>query len=382
MMQRQLQLLLLLASLSLVPQPHAAAAFTPLTPEEQVVKDTLTALVRQEDEAILSGDDRRLAAVFLPGAPSRDAREEAKERQSFLRAWVDARGLQVTSVAVSLRTPHITFRTPDRVQVFAVVSEAYTYRHNDDNVVHRFGLGVRHDYFLVREGGRWYIRADYFTDPLDQDTRIPQPATPDVGAAAIGSTEAKALDASGQGAAAYADRYCGAAPGCGNHGLYNSHYNNYNGDGGDCTNFISQALRAGGLRESGSWSYDRRRGEGSRAWSNAEGLRDYLDGSGRAEIFARGPFVDVTRPSQRFPQGAAHALEVGDLITYIERGKAVHTGMVVAFDDRGVALVDTHTSDRFHVPWDLGWDRTTRYLFWHVHYPQPKPPAAPAARSS
>jgi len=347
----------------------AAAPFTPLTPREQAVKRELTGLVRQEDQAILSGDERRLLAVFLPGREAQQALHEARERQRFLEAWSQARGVRLLSVAVSLRTPHLALRGPDRAQVFAVVSEAYTYRYLSEGQDGRFGLGVRHDYFLVRRGGRWRIARDYFTDPLDQDTRIPATAMPESGADLPAAISPQVHAPPGQPAAAYADRFCGAAPGCGNHGLYNGQYNNYNGDGGDCTNFISQSLKAGGFREQGPWTYDRRTGEGSRAWSNADGLRDYLDGSGRAEIFARGTYAALTRPSAAFPHGAVYALRVGDLISYIERGRAVHTGIVTALDGRGVPLVDTHTSDRYHVPWDLGWDRTTRYLLWHVQYP-------------
>ena len=352
--------------------PAAAAAFTPLTPPARAAKATPTDLVGREDEAILAGDGRRLRAVFLPGKSSHAALGEALERRAFLTAWSAARGIELASVAVSLRTPHIAFPARDRVRIFAVVSEAYTYRYLPGGGEGAFGLGVRHEYVLAREGGRWYIRSDYFTDPLDQDTRIPSSAQPAAGATLPTANPSAAPPRPTNAAVQYADRYCGAAPGCGNGGLYNSRYNNYNGEGGDCTNFISQALQAGGFRESGTWRYDRRLGEGSRAWSNAEGLRDYLDRSGRAELFASGPYAAVTRQAARFPLGAAQALREGDLITYVEGGTAVHTGMVVAHDARGVPLVDTHTSDRYHVPWDLGWDRTTRYLLWHVAYPLPR----------
>ena len=362
--------LALLGAAALAP---AAAAFTPLTPEERAVKTALTDLVRREDAAILAGDGRRLRSVFLPGKASLPALGEALQRRAFLTAWSAARGIELTSVAVSLRTPHIAFRARDRAQVYAVVSEAYRYRYLPGGEGEgAFGLGVRHDYLLAREGGRWYIRADYFTDPLDQDTRIPSSAQPATGATLPTAHPSPVPPHVANAAVQYADRYCGAAPGCGNGGLYNSRYNNYNGDGGDCTNFISQALKAGGFRESGAWSYDWRLGEGSRAWSNAEGLRDYLDRSGRAELFAIGPYAALTRPTARFPAGAARALREGDLITYVEGGAAVHTGIVVAYDARGAPLVDTHTSDRYHVPWDLGWDRTTRYLLWHVAYSLPR----------
>lgn len=372
MMKRLVLLLAILAApVAHTPPRPVAASFTPLTPEERAVKSALSDLVRQEDAAILAGDEPRLRAVFLPGREALQALDEARERQNFLRAWSKSRGLRLLSVKVSLRTPHITFRTPDRVQVYAVVSETYAYRYRDEALPQRFGLGVRHDYFLVRQDGRFYIRADYFTDPLDQDTRIPGTALPASGTALLGAAAMTGGTSRGQMAAAYADNFCGAAPGCGNHGLYNQKYNNYNGEGGDCTNFISQSLKAGGFRETAAWNYDRRAGEGSRAWSNAEGLRDYLDGSDRACIYAYGRFSDVMRPTPALPVGAAHALRIGDLISYVEHGRAVHTGIVVAFDSRGVPLVDTHTGDRYHVPWDLGWDRTTRYLLWHVNYSEP-----------
>jgi hypothetical protein len=59
-------------------------------------------------------------------------------------------------------------------------------------------------------------------------------------------------------------------------------------------------------------------------------------------------------------------------VSYVERRKAVHTGLVVGYDARGVPVVDTHTADRYHVPWELGWDHSTYFVLWHVHYPEPR----------
>lgn len=351
-------------------------SLVPLTPQEQNIKAILLDLVRNEDEAILCGQTGRLRGVFLPGAGSaQDALHQAIEREEFLKSWARARRLKITAATVSVRTPHITFLSPNRVQVSGVVSEDYIYHYAGERAHYHFGLGIRHEYALQRHHNVWYIRSDDFTDPLDQDTRIPRAAKPAEGRQA--HFPRIPLGPQNDGAAhavSYADRYCGAAPGCGNHGFYNAAYNSYNGEGGDCTNFISQALKAAGFRETPMWSYDRLTGEGDRAWSNAQGLADFLSESGRATLIARGRYPVITQSTAQFPHGAVGALRPGDLISYVERGRAVHTAIVVGYDPHGVPVVDSHTSDRFHVPWDLGWDQRTRYSLWHVHYPSSEPP--------
>ena len=51
---------------------------------------------------------------------------------------------------------------------------------------------------------------------------------------------------------------------------YNSNYNSYKGKGGDCANFVSQCLYAGGLQTDATWKPD------SYAWINVWGLYSYL----------------------------------------------------------------------------------------------------------
>ena len=122
-----------------------------------------------------------------------------------------------------------------------------------------------------------------------------------------------------------------------------------------------------------TWDYSRDKGEGSPAWVNAERLKDFLAASGRATLYASGSYSQLTRPLAKFPDGAVNQLRPGDVISYIEGGRAVHSAIVVGYDAFGYPVVDTHSSDRFRVPWDLGWDRHTTYDLWHVHYPGPKP---------
>ncbi|WP_055665374.1 amidase domain-containing protein [Desnuesiella massiliensis] len=57
---------------------------------------------------------------------------------------------------------------------------------------------------------------------------------------------------------------------------YNLDYSNYNGKGGDCTNFVSQALLAGGLPSDSTWYKD------SNAWIRVIELRNWLINKGYA----------------------------------------------------------------------------------------------------
>jgi hypothetical protein len=342
---------------------------TPLTPEEQAVKDALRSLLQREDDAVAVGDGAALTPLFdVSGADGRAALRHAGARLAFVQAWAAARGVRWLPPAVSVRTPRIRFASggsPRSVRVTAIVSEAWTYAYPDGQR-QTFGLGREHHMVLTHDGGGWRIAADDFTDPLDQDTRIPGPATPGVGTGAGPSAAPAATPPRSPaarydraGAVRYADTYCGAAPGCGNGGRYNPSLYDYNGEGGDCTNFVSQALRfGGGLRETPAWSFDRDSGEGTDAWAKAPELVAYLTGSGLARILARGGFGSVS--------AAVASTLPGDLIAYSERGAIVHMAMVTARDPHGYVLVNSHTADRYHVPWDIGWDQSARFIVLRV----------------
>lgn len=342
----------------------------PLTPAEQEVKAAVRALWQREDDAATSGNAEGLPPLFdLQTAEGQASLKHAQSRMHFVQAWAGARGVLWRPAEVTVRTPRIRFGAgdpPGTVDITAIVSEAWHYTYPGSQLSQTFGLGREHDMRLARTPDGWRIVHDWFTDPLDQDTRIPSAAIPGAsdGSAAGSSTTSQSPEVAGvaevngdrtkgynpTGAVAYADRYCGAAPGCGNNGRYNSRFFDYNGDGGDCTNFISQALAlGGGLRSSGAWNYDRRTGEGTAAWVKSGMLAGHLLGSGWARVVARGTYPKVST--------ATAQLRPGDVIAYMEKGEIVHLAMVTGTDPRGYVLVDSHTADRYHVPWDIGWDR-------------------------
>ncbi|GGA85691.1 amidase domain-containing protein [Ornithinibacillus halotolerans] len=111
----------------------------------------------------------------------------------------------------------------------------------------------------------------------------------------------------------------------------------------DCTNFISQCLRAGGAPMRGApnrnqgwwytgdnWSY---------SWSVAHSLRWYLSGSTTG---LKGS--EVESPME---------LQPGDVICYDFEGdgKWDHTTIVVAKDGNGMPLVNAHTQNSRHRYW-------------------------------
>lgn len=353
---------------------YAASPLTPLTPEEQVAKQHLLQVVQREYAAMFSGNRQQLESLFVPdNALAEQAFKAAWIRSEYWRAWAKRSHIQWVGFTAAVRTPAIRFVGNHRVDFFAVIQEQYRYRYKymAGSPV-EFGIGTRHYQMVLQEiGTQWYIAADDFANPVSAESMVPNLApgfvnrvTPEVPGSSQESVGAAR-------AVAYAERYCGSAPGCGGgwNGRYNHEYRNFNGDGGDCTNFISQVLHAGGFKQTAEWAYDSNTAEGTRAWSNADGLSGFLKASERAVPYARGTYDQITHDTAGHPRGAIGQLRIGDLIGYQEHGVLVHSAIVVGFDPHGLPLTDTHTNDRFHAPWEFGWKKGTVYWLWHVHYP-------------
>ena len=118
----------------------------------------------------------------------------------------------------------------------------------------------------------------------------------------------------------------------------NPAYLNFDSFGGDCTNFASQCLRAGGCSMNYAkdigWYYNSA-GDRAAAWTGASYLHRFLTqnkGLGPAAV----P-ISLSR------------LEPGDLIQ-LHNGKAYyHTLVVVGFSERS-PLICAHTDDSFRRP--------------------------------
>lgn len=354
--------------------PRAGTSTSRDTVDQKGYAAILTKLVQAEDTATLSGNSAALKRLFLPGRSAAvRAEEQAEQRLAYLRDWSRARGIRLVRVHVRLLTGPITVTGPDTVRIYAADSAQYFYRHLTGNTALAwFGLGVYHWYVIGRYEGRWYIASDTFIDPLNQDTRLSGAAHPAVIRVLPAERPHLPVSPGAQKAIRYAETYCGAAPGCGNDNRYNPQFADYNWRGGDCTNFISQVLHAGGFPETDTWAWNARSHEGTVAWLNAPALVRYFQHVGRMTLFAEGTMPALLRGSGK-TSAAIKRLRPGDLIAYWEGGRVVHMAIVVGYDVDGYPVVVSHSADRFREPWDLGWDRTTRFLFFHVHYPSHHP---------
>ena len=120
-----------------------------------------------------------------------------------------------------------------------------------------------------------------------------------------------------------------------------------NTNGGDCTNFLSQCLRAGGapLDYNGlrPWWYDMRQGRASVCWAVAHSLYWYLktnQHNNRSAIKG----LEVNNMDE---------LELGDLIFYENFSNVIFHGTVVTsfveVDGKREPLISQHTSDLLNV---------------------------------
>ncbi|MEW6276394.1 MAG: amidase domain-containing protein [Bacillota bacterium] len=290
---------------------------------------------------------------------------------AYVQNWAKKRGVRIVEAKVSLDVKWSRVqKDAAEFNIWQTLILGYRYPDQEDLVNH-FGIGTRHSVKLVKKN-KWLIQRDWYTDPLGDDTLVPKPVPAD------GSADLKITFSTSKNAGApssgnliydrvsavrYADKYAGLAVIQGER-IYNPRYRDLNGRGGDCTNFVSQVLgdkEGGKLPMDSVWHYryDARGGSGSTAWVQTDSFAHWLLYGGRATRLARGTFPEVALPEPKFPQGAVRELQKGDLIAYEEKHDIQHFAVVTGFDSKGYPLVNAHTADRYHCPWDIGWDRTT-----------------------
>lgn len=113
---------------------------------------------------------------------------------------------------------------------------------------------------------------------------------------------------------------------------YNHDYHDYRNEGGDCCNFVSQCLYAGGLPWTSTWFPN------SVAWINVPATRRYLG--------QYGAMITADNTSVRR----------GNPVYYDWQGDGIydHTALCVGTNSSGMPVVNAHTTNVYHAPWRLG----------------------------
>lgn len=118
---------------------------------------------------------------------------------------------------------------------------------------------------------------------------------------------------------------------------YNPEYFNYNPVGGDCANFASQALSAGGVPQTTAWHYyitnPPQQSDGSGDWVGALALWNYMTDNGYATEI---PATDVQNYGVLVDDMAVGGNHV-EIVDYIDPGT-------------GTIYIDCHNADAFEFP--------------------------------
>lgn len=366
---------------------------TTLTYDENELKTTVEDIYNKRSSAFVTGDLLSLKQYFDTSQKYGVwALEHEAKRVKYLHDWSKERGMKFTNVQSTIRIKKIY---PGTKLVKMALEESYKfdyiYPQDKDPVTNSFGVGIRHTLSLIKKDDKWMVYNDWYTDCFEDALQAYtgdikgniEPSTPSNSTTEriehksmvqnSSQTHKKAYYDRDK-AAAYADKYCGAAWGSSNNFKYNKKYMDFNGAGGDCTNFASQVLgdkEAGGIPMDYTWRCEYSRwgnSQGTSAWVNADGLKNYLIYSGKGSVIKRGTFKELTAPLPDFPTGTVGKLQLADLVCYEKKGNIDHFGVVTSWDSHGYPLINSHTTDRYHVPWDLGWgDNKIRFFLIHIN---------------
>lgn len=286
--------------------------------------------------------------------------EHEQKKIKHLHSWAEKQGVTFLDINTLYKVRWVKEQGSKVTINFSAITE-YTYEYvNMPDVLNKFRIATYHVLDLVDDTEKWLISKEWYTDPFADSLNADTLKAED-NKAFILSQETRDFSNINQGrikAVEYADLYCGASDNEEYLFRYNKEYKNYNSIGGDCTNFASQVLHAGGFKKTGGWTYEK---DGSHAWVNAQGFKDYLIYSGRGSLIAHGTYDKVLKLSYK--------LLPGDIIAYEKKGKVAHISVVTGADSRGFTLVNSHNTDRFRVPWDLGWsDKGIKFWLIRVNY--------------
>lgn len=364
---RTAAIVIIIAAVVYSPLPRAAA-----DSEKQEIESTLNQMFKDRDGVLLHPQAEIINKYYLPEKSSQMALQHERSRAEYVNSWAEKRTLKLTSSASGIRIIRQSI-IGDTAKVSLVQSHKVGYLYLSDVMMPEqiFGVGTRHFLTLKKDGGSWKIAREWYLDPLDEDPRKIAEGAEN----RVSSPKAKMEPVDGskykrKRAVQYANKYAGAAWGAGNKHHYNKKYLDYTGKGGDCTNFASQVIgdqeEGGGLPISGGWRYFANSG-GTKTWVHTDSFSNFLIRSGYGKLIAKGDYQHIVTPSQARPEGAVSELQPGDLIGYILHHNDIdHFSIVVGFDDHGYPLVNSHTADRYRVPFDLGWDRSTKYQLFHI----------------
>ena len=340
-------------------------------------------LFKDRNTSFLTGNVEDLYKYYtLKDSGGRYSLQHEFKRVAYLRDWSNTRNITFTSVT---SYPKLKYIRGGPNTYSARVDEEYKfeYVYNDEpEVTNQCGVSLFHTLTLQKKDDSFLICKDYYLDCFEDglkkyffnldEKELPITTEAKYQINFAGNNNINITDKLDRKACLeYADKYCGITWASNNPQKYNKKYLNFTGSGGNCTNYVSQCLadkEGGRMKTDGSWHFVQKKQEGSVAWLNADGFKNYILYTGKGKVLKHGNFEKLyAAPTDGNPH-IFEQLQVGDIVSYDNKGDIDHNVIITGFDSKGYPLVNSHTVDRYRTPFDFGWgDDNFKFYLIHIN---------------
>ena len=290
------------------------------------------------------------------------AYEHEVEKMKYLKNWSSKQGVTFNDIKTKVKIRKVKEKETDLYGIICNVATDYNYSYeNEKDVKNIFRIGTEHYLNVKIKDNQYIITKEWYTDPFADSLNLENIKSDDIRSYILAQQKPDIqLTQEQQKAIDYAHRYCGVSTEEEYEFKFNREYKNFNPDGGDCANFASQIMyESGRFKKNSIWNYNNR--DGTKAWVNAQGFKNYILNSGRGSLICKGSYEETYKES--------YNLRPGDFVAYEKGGRITHISTVTGMDSKGYPLVTCHNTDRLLVPWDLGWsNKTIRFHLIRVHY--------------
>lgn len=313
--------------------------------------------------AILTRDCEGLKTFYdLNKKVCKWAYESEVTKTKYFTNWCKKQCVSFTKINSTIKVSKVKEIEKDVYNVICYADTKFCYSYEDEpNIENYFKLGTCHYINLKKDGDKYIIIKEWYTDPLADSLNLDNLECDEIKNTILSHKKPDfTIDERTQKAIDYAHEYCGISNNEEHLFKYNKNYKNFNPDGGDCANFASQIMfEGGGFKKNSTWNYCNK--SATNAWINAQGFKNYLINSGRGSYIAKGYYSDTYKD--------AFNLRPGDIVAYEKKGRITHVSTVTGLDSKGYPLVTCHNTDRMLVPYDLGWSNSDiKFHFIDVHY--------------
>ena len=290
------------------------------------------------------------------------AYEHEVEKMKYLKNWSSKQGVTFNDIKTKVKIRKVKEKETDLYGIICNVATDYNYSYeNEKDVKNIFRIGTEHYLNVKIKDNQYIITKEWYTDPFADSLNLENIKSDDIRSYILAQQKPDIqLTQEQQKAIDYAHRYCGVSTEEEYEFKFNREYKNFNPDGGDCANFASQIMyESGRFKKNSIWNYNNR--DGTKAWVNAQGFKNYILNSGRGSLICKGSYEETYKES--------YNLRPGDFVAYEKGGRITHVSTVTGMDSKGYPLVTCHNTDRLLVPWDLGWsNKNIRFHLIRVNY--------------